>query len=104
METVKGPDRNHDELLISLVDQYQSSLLRLCFIYLHDKALAEDAVQETFLKAYKSLSFSWREQCKNLADANCYEYLPGYASCWLVPFHEPACDTGRCTASSGTSV
>ena len=56
METVKGPDRNHDELLISLVDQYQSSLLRLCFIYLHDKALAEDAVQETFLKAYKSLS------------------------------------------------
>ena len=56
MKTVKGPDRNHDELLISLVDQYQSSLLRLCFIYLHDKALAEDAVQETFLKAYKSLS------------------------------------------------
>ena len=34
METVKGPDRNHDELLISLVDQYQSSLLRLCFIYI----------------------------------------------------------------------
>ena len=56
METVKGPDRNHNELLISLVDQYQSSLLRLCFIYLHDKALAEDAVQETFLKAHKSLS------------------------------------------------
>lgn len=56
METVKGPDRSHDELLISLVDQYQSSLLRLCFIYLHDKALAEDAVQDTFLKAYKSLS------------------------------------------------
>ncbi|MBQ3484697.1 MAG: sigma-70 family RNA polymerase sigma factor [Clostridia bacterium] len=56
METVKGPDRTHDELLISLVDQYQCSLLRLCFIYLHDKALAEDAVQETFLKAYRSLS------------------------------------------------
>ena len=56
MGTVKGPDRNHDELLISLVDQHQSSLLRLCFIYLHDKALAEDAVQETFLKAHKSLS------------------------------------------------
>lgn len=56
METVKGPDRNHEELLISLVDQYQHSLLRLCFIYLHDKALAEDAVQETFLKAFKSLS------------------------------------------------
>ncbi len=56
METVKGPDRNRKELLVQLVDQYQHTLLRLCFIYLHDKALAEDAVQETFLKAYKSLS------------------------------------------------
>ena len=62
METVKGPDRNHDELLISLVDQYQRSLLRLCFIYLHDKALAEDAVQETFLKAYRAMD-SFRGEC-----------------------------------------
>jgi len=56
METVKGPDRNHDEVLISLVDRYQSSLLRLCFIYLHDKALAEDAVQETLPKTGISCS------------------------------------------------
>jgi hypothetical protein len=41
MEPVKGPDRNHEERLIGLVDQYQSSLLRLCFIYLADKALTD---------------------------------------------------------------
>ncbi len=55
MEPVMGPDRNHDELLINLVDQYQGALLRLCFFYLHDRTLAEDAVQDTFLKAYKAL-------------------------------------------------
>lgn len=29
-------------------------LLRLCFLYLRDRMLAEDAVQETFLRAYKA--------------------------------------------------
>ncbi|MBR6754111.1 MAG: hypothetical protein IKM05_08795 [Clostridia bacterium] len=51
METVKGPDRNHEEvLLIHLTDQHQSFLLRLCFSCLYDKALAKGVVQETFLK------------------------------------------------------
>jgi RNA polymerase sigma-70 factor, ECF subfamily len=35
-----------------LMALYQDSLLRMCFVYLHDMALAEDALQETFLKAY----------------------------------------------------
>lgn len=35
--------------------QYEESLLRMCFAYLGDAALAEDAVQETFLKAYRAL-------------------------------------------------
>ena len=56
METVKGPYRSADEVITHLVETYQLSLLRLCFSYLHDQALAEDAVQETFLKAYKKLN------------------------------------------------
>ena len=32
---------------------HEAALLRLCFAYLGDTALAEDAVQETFVKAYK---------------------------------------------------
>ena len=56
METVKGPCRSADEEITHLVEEHQLALLRLCFAYLHDRALAEDAVQETFLKAYKKLS------------------------------------------------
>ena len=32
---------------------HEEALFRLCFAYLGDAALAEDAVQETFVKAYK---------------------------------------------------
>ena len=64
MSRIKGPDRaqdpNHE--LERLVLQYQQSLLRTCFLYLRDRTLAEDAVQETFLKAYRSLA-SFRGEC-----------------------------------------
>lgn len=38
-----------------LVAQNQEKLLRTCYLYLRDRQLAEDAMQETFLKAYRSL-------------------------------------------------
>ncbi len=38
-----------------LIDHYGDGLLRLCLLYLGDRQLAEDAFQETFLKAWKSL-------------------------------------------------
>lgn len=53
METVKGPDSSQEYLLTKLIDQYQAVLLQMCFMYLHDRTMAEDAVQETFLKAYR---------------------------------------------------
>ncbi len=34
---------------------YGTPLLRMAYVYLGDRALAEDAVQETFLKAYRRL-------------------------------------------------
>lgn len=58
MQNVKGPDANaaREELFCQLVERYQSSLLRMCCVYLKDNALAEDAVQETFVKAYRNLT------------------------------------------------
>ena len=55
METVKGPCRSPEEEITRLVEEHQLALLRLCYAYLHDRELAEDAVQETFLKAYRKL-------------------------------------------------
>ena len=36
------------------ITRWEKPLLRLCFAYLGDAALAEDAVQETFFKAWKN--------------------------------------------------
>lgn len=39
--------------MAALVDQYGDALLRICFLYLKDSYLAEDALQDTFLKVYQ---------------------------------------------------
>ena len=54
MGVVQGPDSNQDqnERFERLVNQFQASLLRTCYMYLRDQEQAEDAVQETFFKAY----------------------------------------------------
>lgn len=46
------------------IDEYRTILLRICLVYLADPALAEDAVQETYLKAWKAMdSFEARNGC-----------------------------------------
>ena len=57
VSNVTGPDTapNRDQRFERLVDQYQESVLRTCFLYLCDKTLAEDATQETFLKVYRAM-------------------------------------------------
>ncbi len=37
-----------------LIEQYGDGLLRVCLLYLKDYGLAEDAVQETYLRAYRN--------------------------------------------------
>ena len=38
-----------------LIERYGNDILRLCCIYLGDRQLAQDAFQETFVKAWKAL-------------------------------------------------
>ena len=40
--------------LEELIDRFGDDILRLCIAYLGDQQLAEDAFQETFLKAWKA--------------------------------------------------
>ncbi len=43
------------DLMEALIHQHGDSLFRLCFMCLGDRALAEDALQDTFVKAFKAL-------------------------------------------------
>lgn len=48
-------DAEREALLTVWVDRYSDSLLRMCFISLRDWAQAEDALQETFIKAWRAM-------------------------------------------------
>lgn len=48
-------DSIRERKLRRLIEEYEVGLLRVCYMFLHDAALAEDAVQETFLKAYLAM-------------------------------------------------
>lgn len=55
MNVVKDPDNLRSQRLGQMVRQYEKDLLRICCMYLRDVSLAEDAVQETFLRAYRHM-------------------------------------------------
>ena len=53
---------NPADTIRRLVETYQTPLLRMCYLQLGDRQLAEDAVQETFCKAYQGLE-RFRGEC-----------------------------------------
>lgn len=60
-EPVSSNIRSEDQLT-ALMERYEKEILKICFIYLQDLSLAEDASQETFLKAFKNL-YRFRGEC-----------------------------------------
>ena len=55
-------DNQHDSFT-RMVMQYQLAIKRMCYLYLRDVSAAEDAVQETFLKAYQHMA-AFRSESK----------------------------------------
>ena len=47
---------NREEILSEWMEQYGDLITRTCCLYLGDRGLAEDAAQETFLRAWKSMA------------------------------------------------
>ena len=80
MDNAAGPgmvperDREFDRL----VEEYQGPVLRMCFLTLRDRTLAEDAAQETFLKVYRTMD-TFRGECSKktwimkIAVRTCYD-------------------------------
>ena len=53
--------KNKNQLFSTIYNENKNSILRLCYMFLKDEQLAQDATQETFLKAYRKFS-SFKEQ------------------------------------------
>ena len=61
-----------EDRLKRMMDEYGSTLLRTCAIILKDRTLAQDAVQDTFMKAYRHMD-RFRDDCSEKT------YLTGIA-------------------------
>lgn len=102
MSNVKGPNTapNRNQRFEQLVYQYQESVLRTCFLYLCDKTMAEDAVQETFMKVYRSLDTfrgdssekTWIMKiamhiCYDMNHSNWFRFVNRHVTPELLPEH-----------------
>ena len=53
MEHAEVPSMTREQMLETWVHTYAGAILKTCFIYLADHDLAQDAMQDTFMKAWK---------------------------------------------------
>ena len=82
MTAVKDPggDRLED-----LMRRYGDALVRMCCLYLNDASLAQDAAQDTFIKAWRNLG-QFRGECDErtwlmrIAINTCRDY---HRTAWL---------------------
>lgn len=54
MASILDPENRKVPDIKRMIDKYGNSILRMCFLYLKDKHLAEDAIQDTFIKVYNN--------------------------------------------------
>lgn len=49
------PNDVRDAIIERMMEQYGTAVYRMCYVYLRNQSLAEDAGQEAFIKAYRNL-------------------------------------------------
>ncbi len=55
MHDASLPGEPPEYQLSAWFSEYGDSVLRMCYVYLKDRQLAEDAMQDTFIKAWRSM-------------------------------------------------
>ncbi len=87
MEIIRGGRQaetcvNNESVLSAWYDAYGTEILRYCFMMLGNRTDAEDATQETFLKAWRSIGrFEAKNGCSartwitRIAGNTCRDYL-----------------------------
>lgn len=63
MNEISPHSTTRDAAIERLMRAYGTAVLRICHAYLKDATLAEDAMQETFIKAYSKVDCSTFETC-----------------------------------------
>ncbi len=89
--------------LTQMMQEHGVYLKRMCFLHLRDESLAEDAVQETFLKAYRGMADfrgesserTWLTRiaintCRDLLRATWFKLVDPRATLERVPAQENA--------------
>ena len=81
------PDEIRRQRFEEWVAEYSDAVLRTCYVYLADLALAEDALQDTFLKVWRSMD---RFEGRNGSSAKT----------WILRIAINTCKNYRCSARS----
>lgn len=55
MQSPPSDGRSREERLEEMMARYGDALIRMCCLYLRDASLAEDAAQDTFVKAWRHM-------------------------------------------------
>ena len=65
MERAAVPSMIREQRLNQWIEDYSDSILRTCFLYLSDQNQAEDATQDTWIKAWKHMDDYERKSIAN---------------------------------------
>jgi len=65
MERAVVPSMIREQRLSRWIEEYSDSILHTCFLYLSDQGQAEDATQDTWIKAWKHMSDFERQGIAN---------------------------------------